>query len=60
MRRRVPRPSRSIQEEPHYADEEPDPSRYDDALYGQIDNGAQPYPHDPAYAGRRLRLSGRL
>jgi hypothetical protein len=32
---------------PQYADE-PDPSRYDDALYGQIDTGAQ--QHDPAYA----------
>ena len=34
-----------------YADEpEPDPSRYDDALYGQADTGAQPFPHEPAYA----------
>jgi hypothetical protein len=32
---------------PQYA-EEPDPSRYDDALYGQLDTGAQ--QHDPAYA----------
>jgi SPOR domain len=40
-------------EEPRYRDEpepEPDPSRYDDALYGQLDSGAQPYPQDPAYA----------
>ena len=32
------------------ADQEPDPSRYDDALYGQIDTGAQESQHDPAYA----------
>jgi hypothetical protein len=30
------------------ADQEPDPSRYDDALYGQLDDGAQ--QHNPAYA----------
>jgi SPOR domain len=29
-------------------DHEPDPSRYDEALYGQLDPGQQ--PHDPAYA----------
>jgi hypothetical protein len=37
---------------PPYADadqEEPDPSRYDDALYGQPDSGGQDQ-HDPAYA----------
>jgi hypothetical protein len=28
---------------------EPDPSRYDEALYGRLDSG-QPPPHDPAYA----------
>jgi hypothetical protein len=27
-----------------------DPARYDDALYGQIDPGAQEFEHDPAYA----------
>jgi SPOR domain len=32
------------------ADREPDPSRYDDALYGQLDHGAQQSQHDPAYA----------
>jgi SPOR domain len=44
------------QEEPQYAEEqyadEPqqtDPSRYDDALYGQIDSGQQQYQRDPAY-----------
>src|SRR6202022_3691573 len=31
-------------------DREPDPSRYDDALYGQLDAGAQQSQHDPAYA----------
>ncbi|MGA7996328.1 MAG: SPOR domain-containing protein [Bradyrhizobium sp.] len=46
-----PAPEPEYQEEPQYADEpEPDPSRYDDALYGQLDAGAQPFPHDPAYA----------
>lgn len=39
--------------EPEYREAEPyaeetDPSRYDDALYGQIDDGTQ--QHDPAYA----------
>ncbi len=32
------------------ADQALDPSRYDDALYGQIDPGAQEFEHDPAYA----------
>lgn len=37
------------QEEPEYAEEpQPDPSRYDDALYGQIESG-QDYQRDPAY-----------
>ena len=35
---------------PDAGQEEPDPSRYDDALYGQIDDGAQQSQHDPAYA----------
>jgi SPOR domain len=30
-------------------DREPDPSRYDDALYGQLETGAQDSQHDPAY-----------
>jgi hypothetical protein len=30
-------------------DHEPDPSRYDEALYGELDPGQQ-QPHDPAYA----------
>ena len=33
-----------------YADEPPaDPSRYDDALYGQLESGQQQYARDPAY-----------
>jgi hypothetical protein len=32
------------------ADREPDPSRYDDALYGELDPAAQESQHDPAYA----------
>jgi hypothetical protein len=41
--------------EPEYQEVEPypdetDPSRYDEALYGQIDDGTQQSPHDPAYA----------
>jgi sporulation related protein len=37
------------EEEPQYAEEpQPDPSRYDDALYGQIEAG-QNYQRDPAY-----------
>ncbi len=36
--------------EPDYADEPAlDPSRYDDALYGRLDTGAQQAPEDPAY-----------
>jgi hypothetical protein len=36
---------------PPFAEEgrEPDPSRYDDALYGQLETGAQDPQHDPAY-----------
>ena len=38
------------QDEQHYAEpgQQPDPSRYDDALYGQIEAG-QDYQRDPAY-----------
>src|SRR5882724_4184436 len=32
------------------ADQEADPSRYDDALYGRLDPGAQESEHDPVYA----------
>jgi hypothetical protein len=46
-----PAPEPEYQEEPEYADEpEPDPSRYDDALYGQPDAVAQPFSREPAYA----------
>jgi hypothetical protein len=31
------------------AGHEPDPSRYDDALYGQIESGEQDFQRDPAY-----------
>ena len=39
-------------DEPSYADEghEPDPSRYDDALYGSHDHEAEGFQHDQAYA----------
>ncbi|SDM91773.1 SPOR domain-containing protein [Afipia sp. GAS231] len=42
---------RADEEPQHYADEEQpaDPSRYDDALYGQIESGQQEYQRDPAY-----------
>ena len=45
-------PAPDYHQAPPYADadHEPDPSRYDDALYGQLDTGAQEAPHDPAYA----------
>ncbi len=33
-------------QEPH---QEPDPSRYDDALYGRLEAGAQDYQREPAY-----------
>ena len=37
-------------EQPHYADEpQPDPSRYDDALYGRLETGEHDYQRDPAY-----------
>ncbi len=50
---RMPRPSRIIMRRSTFddADQEPDPSRYDDALYGQLDSGAQQSAqHDPAYS----------
>jgi hypothetical protein len=40
------------QHDVRYADaghEQPDPSRYDDALYGQIESGEQEFQRDPAY-----------
>ena len=43
-------PAQAYHDAPQYADEEPqpDPSRYDDALYGQIESG-QDHQRDPAY-----------
>jgi hypothetical protein len=55
----TPLAARSPEPEPEYdpapaysdADHEPDPSRYDDALYGQLESGLQPpAQHDAAYA----------
>ncbi len=45
-------PEPDYHQSPSYADagQEPDPSRYDDALYGELDPGAQQARHDPAYA----------
>ena len=50
-RRRMPRPSRKhTTRRRAYADAQADPSRYDDALYGQIDHGAQEdQQHEQAY-----------
>jgi hypothetical protein len=45
-------PAQDYQEEAQqYADPEPqpDPARYDDALYGQIESGEQDFQRDPAY-----------
>jgi hypothetical protein len=45
-------PEQEYQEEaPQYADAEPqpDPARYDDALYGKIESGEQDFQRDPAY-----------
>ncbi len=46
----VPLPEPDYHEAPAYADDQhaTDPSRYDDALYGQLDHGQAPQ-HDPAY-----------
>jgi SPOR domain len=45
-------PAPDYQQAPPFAEAEqqPDPSRYDDALYGQLDAGAEESLHDPAYA----------
>ena len=45
-------PEPDYHQSPSYADDpaqEPDPSRYDDALYGQLDHGGQHAQHDPAH-----------
>lgn len=48
----VAAPEPEYQQAPSYDDagQEPDPSRYDDALYGQPDHGVQQIPYDPAHA----------
>jgi hypothetical protein len=47
----VAAPEPDYQQAPPFADDqESDPSRYDDALYGQLDSGTQQFQHDPAYA----------
>ena len=45
-------PEPEFHQAPSFAEagQEPDPSRYDDALYGQPDPYAQQAEHDPAYA----------
>src|SRR6202453_4298292 len=48
-----PAPEPDYHEAPPFADEadhEPDPSRYDDALYGQLDLDVQQTPHAQAYS----------
>jgi hypothetical protein len=49
--RSAPPPEEDYVEEPAYEEQEHehDPSRYDDALYGQIETGAQDYQREPAY-----------
>ena len=44
-------PEPDYHQSPAYADagQETDPSRYDDALYGQLDHGGQPGQHDPVH-----------
>ena len=43
-------PEQNYADEQLYADDPPaDPSRYDDALYGQLESGEQQYARDPAY-----------
>ena len=48
-----PAPEPDYHQAPPFADEadqEPDPSRYDDALYGQLDSDAEATPHTQAYS----------
>jgi len=43
-------PEQDYHEPQQYADEQPaDPSRYDHALYGQLESGEQEYARDPAF-----------
>jgi len=46
----IAEPEPDYQHAPFADDQEPDPSRYDDALYGHLDPGTQQSRHDPAYA----------
>ncbi|MBR0895260.1 SPOR domain-containing protein [Bradyrhizobium tropiciagri] len=39
----------AFDDEPHYGTQTQDPSRYDDALYGQLEAGEQDLQRDPAY-----------
>src|SRR4051794_5077470 len=49
-----PAPEPEYDDEPPYAEApEQDPSRYDDALYGQINDGLQQHQHEQAYADDR-------
>lgn len=47
----LPYQDQAYQDEPPYAEEQEqlDPSRYDDALYGQVEAGAQDFQREPAY-----------
>ncbi|MGY4570240.1 SPOR domain-containing protein [Bradyrhizobium pachyrhizi] len=47
----APRQPEAFDEEPHYQSggQSQDPSRYDDALYGQLEAGEQDLQRDPAY-----------
>ena len=54
LHRYAAQPHAAPQQDQHYqeyeeAEGEADPSRYDDALYGQIESGAQDYRREPAY-----------
>jgi hypothetical protein len=46
----VAAPEPDYHDEQPYAEAEPDPARYDDALYGRLDAGRQQAQDDPAYA----------
>jgi len=46
----APRQQQPYEAPQQYADEpQQDPARYDDALFGRLDNGEQDYQRDPAY-----------
>ncbi|WP_076859905.1 SPOR domain-containing protein [Bradyrhizobium mercantei] len=44
-----PRQPEAFDDEPHYGGQNQDPSRYDDALYGQLEAGEQDLQREPAY-----------